>query len=44
MSDKITKNATAAKLLMSWGSMASVQKMQATSHDIQPTTPSSKGR
>jgi len=38
------QNATAAKLLMSWGSMASpVLKMQATSQGIQPSTPSSRG-
>ena len=37
------QNATAEKLL-SWGSMACpVLKMQATSHGIQPSTPSSRG-
>jgi len=38
------QNAAAAKLLMSWGSMAStVLKMQAASQSIQPSTPSSRG-
>ena len=38
------QNSTAAKLLMSWGSMASpVLKMQASPQDIQPSTPSSGG-
>jgi len=38
------QNAAAAKLLMSWGSMASpVLKMQAASQGIQPSTPSSRG-
>ena len=37
------KNAAAANLLMSWGSMATpVLKMQATSEDIQPSNPSSR--
>ena len=38
------QNAATAKLLMSWGSMASpVLKMQAASQGIQPSTPSSRG-
>ena len=38
------QNATAAKLLMSWGTMASpVLKMQAASQGIQPSTPSARG-
>jgi len=38
------QDAAVAKLLMSWGSMASpVLKMQAASQGTQPSTPSSRG-